>query len=121
MVKTADMILPAPLGDDAPSDRDTIVTDLARCGAPPLPRARTLQSLAKLLTFAAPAGTVLLRRGDVAGHFLLITSGSARVAVGEEGAQKVAVVAEGSIVGEMALLRGTRRSATSCDDARAAA
>jgi len=41
-----------------------------------------------------------------------MTSGSARVAFGEEAAPKVAVVAEGSIVGEMALLRGTRRSAT---------
>ena len=41
-----------------------------------------------------------------------MTSGIARVASGEQGAQKVTVVAEGSIVGEMALLRGTRRSAT---------
>lgn len=100
-------------GDDVLSDRDTIVTDLARCEVLTAAARADLESLAKLLTpFAAPAGTVLLRRGDVAGHFLLITSGSARVAVGEEGAQKVAVVAEGSIVGEMALLRGTRRSAT---------
>jgi CRP-like cAMP-binding protein len=54
---------------------------------------------------------VLLRRGDVAEHFLLMTSGRARVALGEEeeGAQKVTAVAEGSILGEMALLRGTRR------------
>ena len=91
---------------------DTIVTDLARCEVLTAAARADLESLAKLLTpFAAPAGTVLLRRGDVAGHFLLIAS-AAPVAVGEEGAQKVAVVAEGSIVGEMALLRGTRRSAT---------
>ena len=72
-----------------------------------------LESLAGfVMPFAAPAGTVLLRRGEVAGHFLLMTSGSARVAFGEESAPKVTVVAEGSILGEMALLRGTRRSAT---------
>jgi len=96
------------------SDRDAIVADLARCDVLTAATRPDLESLAKLLTpFAAPAGTVLLRRGDVAGHFLLMTSGRARVAVGEdEGAQKVAVVAEGSILGEMALLRGTRRSAT---------
>jgi protein lysine acetyltransferase len=55
---------------------------------------------------------VLLRRGDLAEHFLLLTCGRARVAFGELGAQKVSDVAEGSILGEMALLRGTRRSAT---------
>ena len=41
-----------------------------------------------------------------------MTGGSARVAFGQEGAHKAAVVTEGPIVGEMALLRGTRRSAT---------
>jgi protein lysine acetyltransferase len=102
-------------GDNVPSDRDAIVTDLARCDVLTAATRADLESLAKLLTpFAAPAGTVLLRRGDVAGHFLLMTSGRARVASGEEeeGAQKVTAVAEGSILGEMALLRGTRRSAT---------
>ena len=98
-----------------PSDRDAIVADLARCDVLTAATRADLESLAKLLTpFAAPAGTVLLRRGDVAEHFLLVTSGRARVAFGEEdeGAQKVTAVAEGSIVGEMALLRGTQRSAT---------
>ncbi len=96
-----------------PGDRDAIVTDLARCDVLTTATRPDLESLAKFLApFAAPAGTVLLRRGDVAEHFLLMTSGSARVAVGEEAARKVAVVAEGSILGEMALLRGTRRSAT---------
>ena len=97
------------------SDRDAIVADLARCEVLTAAARADLESLARLLTsFAAPAGTVLLRRGEVAGHFLLMTSGRARVASGEEeeGAQKAAVVAEGSILGEMALLRGTRRSAT---------
>jgi len=100
-------------GDDVLSDRDAIIADLARCDVLTGAARADLESLAKFLTpFAAPAGTVLLRRGDVAEHFLLMTSGRARVAVGEEAAQKVAVVAQGSILGEMALLRGTRRSAT---------
>ena len=95
------------------SDRDAIVADLARCDVLTAATRADLESLAEfLLPLAAPAGTVLLRRGDVAGHFLLLTSGSARVAAGEEGAEKVTVVAEGSILGEMALLHGTRRSAT---------
>ena len=94
------------------SDRDAIVADLARCDVLTAATRADLESLAEFLTpFAAPAGTVLLRRGDIARHFLLMTSGRARVAAGEEAAQKVAVVAEGSILGEMALLRGTRRSA----------
>ncbi len=100
-------------GHDVLSDRDTIVAGLARCDVLTAAPRADLESLAKLLIpCAAPAGTVLLRRGDVAGHFLLMTSGSARVASGEEAAQKVTVVAEGSILGEMALLRGTPRSAT---------
>jgi protein lysine acetyltransferase len=96
-----------------PGDRDTIVADLARCDVL-APAARAdLESLAELLTpFAASAGTVLLRRGDVAGHFLLLTSGRARVAAGEQGEQKITEVAEGSILGEMALLRATRRWST---------
>jgi RimJ/RimL family protein N-acetyltransferase len=100
-------------GDDVVSDRDAIVGALARCDVFTAAARADLESLAKLLLpSVAPAGTVLLRRGDVAEHFLLLTSGSARVAVGEQGAEKVTVVAEGSILGEMALLRGTPRSAT---------
>jgi len=105
--------LPVLPGDDVLSDRDAIAADLARCDVLAAAARADLESLAKFLTpFAAPAGTVLLRRGEVAEHFLLMTSGSARVAFGEDAAQKVTVVAEGSILGEMALLRGTRRSAT---------
>lgn len=89
------------------------MADLAGCDVLASAARADLQGLAELLTpFAAPAGTVLFRRGDVAGHFLLMTSGRARVAAGEEGALKVTAVAEGSILGEMALLRGTLRSAT---------
>ena len=100
-------------GDDVLSDRDAIVADLARCEVLTAAARADLESLAKLLLpSVAPAGTVLLRRGEVAEHFLLLTLGSARVVAGEEGAERVTVVAEGSILGEMALLRGTPRSAT---------
>jgi protein lysine acetyltransferase len=100
-------------GGNALSDRDTIVAGLGRCDVLAAAARADLESLAGLLTpFAASAGTVLLRRGDLAEHFLLLTSGRARIAFGEQGAQKVTGVAEGSILGEMALLRGTRRSAT---------
>ena len=100
-------------GGNVLGDRDTIVADLERCDVLAAAACADLESLAGLLIpFAAPAGTVLLRRGDVAEHFLLLTSGRARVAFGEQGAQKVTAVAKGSILGEMALLRGTRRSAT---------
>jgi protein lysine acetyltransferase len=100
-------------GGNVLGDRDTVVADLGRCDVLAAAERADLESLAGLLTpFAAPAGTVLLRRGDVAEHFLLLTSGRARVAFGDEGARKVTGVAEGSILGEMALLRGTRRSAT---------
>jgi protein lysine acetyltransferase len=98
---------------DVLSDRDAIVADLGRCDVLAAAARADLESLAGLLTpFAAPAGTVLLRRGDVAEQFLLLTSGRAQVAFGEQGAQKVTVVKKGSILGEMALLRGTPRSAT---------
>jgi protein lysine acetyltransferase len=94
-------------------DRDTIVAELERCDVLAAAAHADLESVAGLLIpFTAPAGTVLLRRGDVAEHFLLLTSGRALVAFGDEGAQKVTAVAKGSILGEMALLRGTRRSAT---------
>ena len=94
-------------------DRDTNDADLGQCDVLAAAARADLESLAGLLIpFTAPAGTVLLRRGDVAEHFLLLTSGRARVEFGGEGAQKVTAPAKGSILGEMALLRGTRRSAT---------
>ena len=93
--------------------RDQVAADLARCDVLSGAGQADLESLAGLLTpFAAPAGTVLFRRGEIADRFLLVTGGSARVMFGEEAAQKAAVVTEGPIVGEMALLRGARCSAT---------
>jgi protein lysine acetyltransferase len=89
------------------------VADLERCDILRGAGRADLDSLARLLTpFAATAGTVLLRRGSIADEFLLVTAGTARVAVGEEGQEKVIVVTNGPILGELALLRGGRRSAT---------
>jgi protein lysine acetyltransferase len=93
--------------------RDRVAADLARYDVLSGAGQADLESLAGLLTpFAAPAGTVVLRRGEIADRFLLVTGGSARVVFGQEAAHNAAVVTEGPIVGEMALLRGTRRSAT---------
>jgi len=74
-----------------------------------------LRRLASLLTpFTAPPGTTLMRKGETAHHFVLLTDGEARVVVGDgdDEDDQVAVVAEGSIVGEIALLRGRPRSST---------
>ena len=55
---------------------------------------------------------MLLRRGSTADEFLLVTAGTALVAFGREEAGKVTVVTDTPILGEMALLRGGRRSAS---------
>jgi hypothetical protein len=69
-------------GGNVLSDRDMIVADLERCDVLAAAARADLESLAGLLVpFTAPAETVLLRRGDVAGHFLLLISGPARVAI----------------------------------------
>ena len=60
----------------------------------------------------ARAGAVLIRRGDAAGSFLLLTAGSVRVEVRNDAAGRVCVVPAGSVVGEIALLRGTAHRAT---------
>lgn len=72
-----------------------------------------LRRLASLLTpFTAPAGTTLMRKGEPAHHFVLLTDGEARVVVGDDDDNEVAVVAEGSIIGEIALLRRRPRAST---------
>lgn len=71
-----------------------------------------LHRLATLLTpFTAPPGTTLMRKGETAHHFVLLTDGEAQV-VGDGDDTRVAAVAEGSIIGEIALLRGRPRAAT---------
>jgi len=57
-----------------------------------------------------PAGTVLIRKGDVGDKFYLIREGSVNVQV-QEG-QTIKVLQAGEAFGEMALLTGQPRSAT---------
>ncbi|MCO8128086.1 GNAT family N-acetyltransferase [Acidimicrobiia bacterium EGI L10123] len=72
-----------------------------------------LRGLASLLTpFTAAPGTTLMREGEAAHHFILLTDGEARVVVGERDDNELAIVAEGSIVGEIALLRERPRAST---------
>ena len=66
----AERSFPTLPGGNVLSDRDTVVADLGRCDVLAAAERADLESLAGLLTpFAACAGTVLLRRGDVAEHF----------------------------------------------------
>ena len=68
---------------------------------------------AVLRPLRAPAGRVLMRQGEQAVSFLLISSGSAGVThVGDDGAVLVEQVSAGMIVGEIALLRDIPRTAT---------
>lgn len=61
----------------------------------------------------AEAGDELMRQGDEAVSFLLISSGSAQVShVGPDGAVTVSEVGAGMVLGEIALLRHGRRTAT---------
>lgn len=57
--------------------------------------------------------SVLIREGSVAKEFIVIRSGSASVTrETENGVAKLADVGTGDFLGEMALLAGTRRTAT---------
>jgi CRP-like cAMP-binding protein len=79
-------------------------------GVPP----EQLQVMARCLQpVCAEAGQVLMREGEEAVSFTLIRSGRAEVRHnGEDGEEFVSEVPPGSIVGEIALLRGTPRTAT---------
>lgn len=76
--------------------------------------ARSLEPLAaQLRPLTAASGEVLLRQGDPAVSFLLIGSGRVQVThTGSEGLHAVVDVHHGMIVGEIALMRGTPRTAT---------
>src|ERR1700747_1553148 len=66
-----------------------------------------------LQPLVAAAGQVLMQQGEQAVSFLLISSGSAEIRrVGHDGAVALGLVAPGSIVGEIALLRNQPRIAT---------
>ncbi|OBJ68101.1 acetyltransferase [Mycobacterium sp. 1274756.6] len=71
------------------------------------PLAATLQRL------AAPAGELLMKQGEQAVSFLLISAGAAEVIhLDEDEATVIETVSAGMIVGEIALLRHTPRTAT---------
>lgn len=76
--------------------------------------AEDLRPLAAALhPLRAAAGRVLMREGEPAVSFLLISSGSAQVQHhGDDGAVIVNTVSAGMVVGEIALLRNSRRTAT---------
>jgi CRP-like cAMP-binding protein len=68
---------------------------------------------ASMQPLRATAGQVLMRQGEQAVSFLLISSGAAEIEfVGGDGEVSVVQAMPGTIVGEIALLRGTPRSAT---------
>lgn len=68
---------------------------------------------ARLRPLSAGAGEVLMRQGEAAVSFFLITSGTADVShLGEDGEEILNVVGAGAIVGEIALLRDRPRTAT---------
>ena len=68
---------------------------------------------AQLRPLTAAAGQVLMQQDELAVSFLLIGSGEAEVThVGTDGHDTIAKLAPGMIVGEIALLRDTARTAT---------
>jgi protein lysine acetyltransferase len=98
---------------DVLSDREQIVADLAGLDLLADATQADLAGLATLVTrFVARPGEVLMRRGDDAEEFMLLTAGEVRVVAGPDGAQTTDVVGEGSIVGELSLLRAERHAST---------
>lgn len=73
-----------------------------------------LEPVADLLRpVSADVGQVLMRQGEQAVSFLLIESGRAQVRhVGDDGSVVLGELSAGAIVGEIALLRAARRTAT---------
>jgi len=73
-----------------------------------------LQRVGSLTTYLRiPAGQVLIHEGDVAKEFLVILRGSAEVTRHtSHGTVHVADLGTGDLLGEMALLSGSRRTAT---------
>jgi CRP-like cAMP-binding protein len=77
------------------------------------PAADLLPLAASMLPLQAAAGQVLMRQGEQAVSFLLISSGSAEIShIGDDGVVIVEPVLPGMIVGEIALLRHIPRTAT---------
>jgi len=69
--------------------------------------------VASLMPVHVEPGTVLMRQGEAADGFVLIVAGSASVHRTEDGVEReIGAAGAGSIVGELALLRGSPRGAT---------
>jgi CRP-like cAMP-binding protein len=73
-----------------------------------------LKQIRALTTYIqVPKDQVLMREGSPAHEFIIIDSGTARVSRStDEGVSEVAEVGSGGFLGEMALLNGSRRTAT---------
>jgi CRP-like cAMP-binding protein len=72
---------------------------------------REIRSLTTYLRI--PQDRVLMREGSLAQEFIIINSGTARVSRETgDGVETVAEVGSGEVLGEMALLTGSRRNAT---------
>jgi CRP-like cAMP-binding protein len=90
-----------------------VVADLARCDLFADASTADLQRLAELLSpVTATAGTALIRRGEPAQRFLLLTEGVAEALVGAGPAPAAYTIPSGSVLGEIAMLRHGRHSAT---------
>lgn len=59
--------------------------------------------------FTAPAGTVLFREGDDGDQMFIILEGEVRLTIN---GQALGMEGDGGIIGEMAMIEQTRRSAT---------
>lgn len=75
------------------------------------------EQLARLERLLQPrhlkVGDVLMREGDAGSFFVLLLSGELEITrTTETGSQQLAVVGPGSVIGELALLRGRPRTAT---------
>jgi CRP-like cAMP-binding protein len=73
-----------------------------------------LKQIRSLTTYLqVPKDQVLMREGSPAHEFIIIDSGTARVSrATDEGVAEVAEVGSGDFLGEIALLNGSRRTAT---------
>ena len=78
-----------------------------------IPTAELIPLAAQLRPLTAAAGQVLMQQGELAVSFLLIASGRAEVThTGSDGHETVVEVMPGLIIGEIALLRNSPRTAT---------
>ncbi len=94
-----------------------VITDFAELSALDVFAGMPAQDLAALADQLPPlraaAGEVLMRQGETASSFSIITSGRVEIRhVGPDGQATATELSPGTIVGEIALLRGKPRTAT---------